>query len=130
MRITFLFLIATCLLASCSSKQKQIVGTWQMKGVFNDGVDVSEEHNPENDRWISFDSDGNYSSGGSPYGSNTGKWSFNDEGFLFLDSDADEGDDSYWEVSIQKDQMTWKGAVFEFTKTFSIEMERSEVPSS
>lgn len=97
--------------------------------VSNDGLDVSQEHNPESNRWIDFKDTGVYVSDGDPYGKNSGKWSFNEEGLLFLDSDADEGDDSYWEVDITKNKMVWKGAVFEFTKTFSIEYLRSIDPS-
>lgn len=91
-----------------------------MDKVYNDNVDVSTEHNPNNDRWIEFDEDGNYKTDGTPYGPNTGKWSFTDEGLLYLDSDADEGDDSYWKVGFDDEGMTWKGAKFEFTKTFKI----------
>lgn len=117
------------LLASCQSKEQQILGKWNMHLVSNDGTDVTEEHNPENNRWIDFKDNGAYISDGDPYGKNSGKWSFNEEGFLFLDSDADEGDDSYWEVDISKNKMVWKGAVFEFTKTFSLEYRRAEDPT-
>lgn len=130
MRRLSALLLSAVLLTSCGAKkQKQLVGKWNMTKVYNDGVDVSSEHNPQNDRWVTFAEDGSFQSGGTPYGENMGTWSFNEAGFLFLNSDAGEGDDSYWEVTIDKGRMTWTGAVFEFTQTFSIELTRAKNPT-
>ena len=69
---------------------------------------------------IEFNKNGTFKSGGDPYGENTGKWSFNEQEILFIDSDAGEDDDSYWQVKISKDTMIWQGMKFDFAKRFEI----------
>ena len=93
-----------------------------MQQVVLDGTqDVTEEHNPESDRYIVLHEDGTFESGGSPHGTNTGRWAFDETAReLYLDSDAGENDDSYWTVSFENGQMKWQGARFEFSKRFTI----------
>jgi hypothetical protein len=65
--------------------------------------------------------EGSFVSGRGDYRENTGKWIINEkEKELFIDSDAGEDDDSYWEISIDNDKMFWKGKKFEFNKRFEI----------
>ena len=99
-----------------------------MQRIVQDGTsDVSSEHNPESDRYIIFNSDNTFESGGSPYGKNTGAWTLDQEsGELFLNSDAGEDDDSYWIVRFDGEAMHWQGARFEFNKRFTIEHKRSK----
>lgn len=83
--------------------------------------DVSAEQNPEENRFIIFNEDLTFESGGDPYGKNTGAWSFDiPTKTLYLDSDAGEDDDSYWIVTIDKNQMLWQGTHFEFNSRFTI----------
>jgi len=93
--------------------------------------DVTEEHNPGNNRWIKFMPDsaeemkGIFESGRGEDKENTGKWVIN-ENELFIDSDAGQNDDSYWEISFDADKMYWKGRRFEFNKRFEIVHEKVE----
>lgn len=92
-----------------------------MGTILQNGRDVSAQHNPANNRWIELMDDGSFVSDGDPYGRNTGKWTFDDTTReLFLDSDAGEGDDSYWIVSRTGEELVLKGARSEFTKDFSM----------
>lgn len=118
------------LLAGCSSSgtftddpDYLFVGRWAMDRVYEDGTEVTEEHNPADDRWIEFSPDGVFESGGQPYGHNSGKWTFDpDTGVLFIDSAAGEGDDSYWYVSFDRNkrEMRWKGVRSDFTSRFEL----------
>jgi hypothetical protein len=115
---------------SCSSSSnfgKKISGKWFMVKVMELSKDVTASHNPNNNRWISFKADkdfsfkGSFESGTGEERENTGKWFYDDKTKeFFLDSDAGEDDDSYWEVSFNADSMYWKGKKFEFNKRFEI----------
>lgn len=97
--------------ASCQSRsaQDQLVGTWFMDKVFEYDKDVTEKHNPANDRWIEFKPDGTFVSDGQPFGRNTGRWKVdNEQSILYLDSDVDD-DDSEWKISFDGDKTTWTG---------------------
>ena len=120
-----LLLLVLSISASVSTAQTQaesIVGRWNMDKIVMDGDnDVTAEHNPSENRYIVFNKDGTFQSGGDPYGENTGKWTLNAENKeLYLDSDAGEDDDSYWIMKINGDEMHWQGARFEFSKRFQI----------
>lgn len=93
-----------------------------MVQIIQDGAnDVSDEHNPAGNRYVIFNADQTFESGGDPNGKNTGQWQLNEKtGELFVNSDAGEADDSYWIVSIDGDTMKWQGARFEFNKRFEI----------
>ena len=115
---------------SCSSENsfnEKISGKWKMVKVLELSEDVTASHNPGNNRWISFKANadipfkGNFKSGTGEERENTGKWFYNDKKKeFFLDSDAGEEDDSYWEVLFNADSMYWKGRKFEFNKRFEI----------
>ena len=127
MRSVLILFSMSILFIQCNSSNSietsPIIGQWKMKQVFEEDQDVSSQHNPKNDRWIQFKADHTFLSDGSPYGRNTGKWSINDSE-LFLDSDAGEGDDSYWIVDIEGQSMKWKGTRSDFTEKFSISHEK------
>lgn len=117
-------LLLPLLLAFCvpdGALTDALVGRWTMATVVQDGRDVTAEHNPAGDRYVVFHADGTFETGGTPYGRNTGRWTF-DEGTqeLYLDSDAGEGDDSYWTVTFDGDAMRWQGARSEFTERFVV----------
>ena len=116
------FLSLFLLMIACNPKVSQkISGTWQMQKVYDNSSDVTEEHNPARDRWITFLSDGSFQSGGEPYGNNGGKWTYDDEtNVLYLDSDAGEGDDSYWNLKLNQQEMVWSGTKSSFTSRFRI----------
>jgi hypothetical protein len=107
----FLILIGLMVL-SCGSPDKldrQLVGTWMMHNVFEYDKDVTEIHNPSDNRWIEFKEDGSFVSDGDPFGRNTGRWKADHEtSVLYLDSDR-EDDDSEWKVTITGDQLIWTG---------------------
>lgn len=112
-----LFLFTAC----SSSIPKQLNGTWLMESVYDNSNNVTAQHNPEQNRWITFLENGSFISGGQPYGDNKGKWMYaTSERVLFLDSDAGEGDDSYWVIQLKKDTMNWTGAKSSFTERFRI----------
>jgi hypothetical protein len=105
---------------------QKLEGKWMMHQVLQDGEDVTEEHNPQQDRYIIFWEDGIFESGGTPYGSNTGRYTYApEEGSLFLDSDAGPDDDSRWKVTIEQDTMKWQGVGGEWANRFRIIHHRS-----
>lgn len=96
-----------------------------MTKVYDNTNNVTAEHNPKQDRWITFSKDGSFQSGGSPYGKNAGKWTYHEaDNVLYLDSDEGEGDDSYWVLQVTKDSMNWSGARSSFTERFKISYTR------
>jgi len=121
---------------SCSEQLnfgEKISGKWNMVKVLEFSEDVTENHNPGHNRWISFKADpetpfeGSFESGTGGVMKNTGRWFLNEKGEeFFLDSDAGEEDDSYWVVTFSSDSMHWKGRKFEFNKRFEIFYKKSE----
>ncbi len=102
-----------------------------MTKVLDRSEDVTKNHNPENNSWIRFikdekkDNYGIFESGRGNQKQNTGKWSIN--GFeLFIDSDAGDDDDSYWQVIIKNDEMHWIGQRFDFNKRFEIFFKKTD----
>lgn len=96
-----------------------------MERIYDDGTDVSEEHNPAGDRYIVLRADGQFESGGQPYGRNTGRWTYDPESQeLGLDSDAGAQDDSRWSVRLRGDVMEWSGVGSEFARRFRITSRR------
>ena len=108
-RLAILLLI---ILSSCGQSNKldkNITGTWAMDKVYEYEKDVTEKHNPKNERWIEFKADGSFISDGEPFGRNTGRWTIdNEKSILFIDSDVDD-DDSEWKVTFDNDQLIWIG---------------------
>jgi len=112
-------------LARCLDQNPE--GRWRMLQVVQDGKDVTEEHNPYRERYIIFSDDGTFETGGRPYGSNTGRYTYvHEEGHLFLDSDAGAEDDSRWNVTIEGDTMQWQGMGSEWANGFRIIHLRSD----
>ncbi len=109
-------------LVSCAKTnvEDQILGRWEMSKVLQTGKDVTDQHNPERNRFINFNPDGTFESGGDPFGPNTGKYSFDEKGNLYLDSDAGPDDDSSWLVNISENEMIWKGLANEFAREFEL----------
>jgi hypothetical protein len=134
----YILILTTVLIVifSCSreiSFSEKISSKWDMIKVVELSEDVTEIHNPNNNRWISFKADtdspaiGSFKSGTGRKTENTGKWSFSEESNeLYLDSDAGVEDDSYWEVSFNADSMFWNGRKFEFNKRFEIIHKKSQ----
>ena len=110
---------------------KNIIGKWKMIKVMEMSKDVTGQHNSENNRWIRFVPDslaelkGTFESGRGDEKDNTGKWVLNGNE-LFIDSNAGEDDDSYWETTFEGNKMFWKGKRFEFNRRFEIVHERVE----
>ena len=134
----FIFLLISGLVFTCSCKsdvnvKENINGKWSMNNVKEVSEDVTQRHNPNNDRWIKFidnaeiENGGTFESGSGDTKENSGKWFYNEkENELYLDSDAGEDDDSYWSVTIEGNTMLWKGRKFEFNKRFEIEYTKLE----
>jgi len=115
--LIFLGLIVGC----TSSPTDEITGKWFMYKVIQNEQDVTSEHNPYNERYLTLKVDSSFESGGRPYGENTGKYVFNEkENTLFLDSDAGPDDDSHWNVTISNDTMYWQGYGSEWAENFRI----------
>jgi hypothetical protein len=115
-----LFLIS--LLPACTSgSEGEITGKWYMLKVIQSGQDVTSEHNPFNERFISIRVDNSFESDGRPYGKNTGKYIFNnEESTLFLDSDSGPDDDSQWKVTFKGDTMHWQGFGSKWAEAFEL----------
>lgn len=123
-RHLFLSVVVISVLFACqesSINQDQLIHKWQMGAIHQNGQDVSAWHNPEQNRWIELKADGTFVSDGDPYGRNTGKWTFDETTReLYLDSDAGEGDDSYWILARTDGDLLLSGARSEFTQQFSM----------
>jgi len=111
LRILTLIVLTTSIF-SCSTKQspeKQLIGKWVMVEVYDGENDVTSKHNPENNRWIKFNRNGSFESGGDPHGYNDGNWELDTEKLiLFLDSKM-EDDDSEWKISFEENKTIWRG---------------------
>lgn len=121
-------LILFVLFAGCTQTiENKFLDKWEIVSVVQNGNDVSEEHNPKGNRYITFSNDGTFKSGGDPYGKNTGRYFVNNLNYyLFLDSDAGPDDDSIWIVSFDGNNMSWKGVGNEFAEGFQINYLRSK----
>jgi len=112
MKNFFSFILVAIAMLSCQSSgslDQQIVGRWKMDKVFESDLDMTEKHNPKNDRWIEFKSDGTFVSDGKPFGRNIGRWTTDNlQSILFIDSDVDD-DDSEWKVIFEANQTIWTG---------------------
>jgi len=110
-RILSLIILITGLF-SCSSNQtpkKQLIGKWTMIKVYDGENDVTNKHNPKNNRWIKFNRNGSFESGGDPHGYNDGSWELDPEKLiLFLDSNT-EDDDSEWKIDFDDNKTIWTG---------------------
>ncbi|MBN7812414.1 hypothetical protein J0A68_15785 [Algoriphagus sp. H41] len=107
LKIILLLFLLSC--GQSDQLDQKIIGTWTMEKVYEYENDVTEKHNPAQDRWIEFKSDGTFVSDGQPFGRNTGRWTADNEAsILYIDSDVDD-DDSEWSVTFDKDLSTWTG---------------------
>lgn len=109
-KITLLLTALLIISVAWSKKpEKKIIGTWSMYRVYEYDKDVTEKHNPKDNRWIEFMPDGTFISDGDPFGRNTGRWKVdNKKSILIIDSDVDD-DDSEWNLSFKADEMIWTG---------------------
>ena len=116
---------------SCTASNRltqDLTHTWKITQVISDGDDVTLQHNPNNDRYIRFDSNGSFESGGSPVGINTGKYVLDtNEHTLFLDSDAGEDDDSTWKINLQGNEMTWSGIGSAWHESFKLTFKKYQI---
>ena len=107
------------MVAFISEPGSELLGKWRIYKVIQNGQDVTQEHNPDNERYLILKSDSTFESGGRPFGKNTGKYIFNTEAeTLLLDSDAGPEDDSQWKVSFIGDTMRWQGYGSEWADNF------------
>ena len=121
MNKSILLLFGICLFACRSDSKDGMSGKWMIHQVIQNGKDVTAEHDPHKERYLIFNSDSTFKSGGRPFGENTGNYQFNKANSkLFLDSDAGAEDDSYWIVRINKDTMFWQGYGSEWAEDFQI----------
>ena len=110
--VNYLLICFFITFVSCSTKksqEKQILGKWKMEKVYEGEQEVTAIHNPKNNRWIKFNRNGSFESGGDPYGYNDGTWELDlEKSILFIDSKT-EGDDSEWNVTFEEDKLIWTG---------------------
>ena len=118
------FIPLICFVFLCSSGPSQdenLSGKWTMFKVIQYGKDVSPTHNPFNERYIIFNANGAFESGGRPFGENGGKYEYNPtDHTLFLDSDVGPEDDSKWKVTFNGDTMHWRGIGSEWAENFEL----------
>ena len=92
------FCLLACTLACSSPKQSaKLTNKWMLHTVLRNGNDVTERHNPNNERWIEFQSDSTFTSGGRPFGDNSGRWTLETQDkqqTLYIYSNAGNDDDS------------------------------------
>ena len=106
--------------------EARLVGRWEMDRVLDRGDDATATHNPAGDRYVVLRADGTFESGGQPYGTNTGRWTYEPTyRELTLDSDLGEADDTYWIVTVEDDVMEWAGVRSETARRFRIFARRS-----
>ncbi len=110
------------LISGCASNPvNEILGKWSMHKVIQDEKDVTEEHNPYDERFLIMREGSTFESSGRPFGRNTGSYVFDQNNHtLFLDSDAGTEDDSQWKITIEGDTMHWLGHGSEWAKGFEI----------
>ena len=81
-----------------------------MESVTIEGQDRGLDLNPENNRWLSFDLKGQFTSGSGSEQENGGTYQLDpNTATIELDSDAGEGDDSNWRIEIEEDVMIMRG---------------------
>jgi Domain of unknown function (DUF5004) len=111
-RTILLLLAFSAMLIACGTADtldKKLVGKWTMEKVYEYGEDVTAKHDPSDNRYLQFNSDGTFISDGDPFGRNTGRWKTdNEKSILFIDSDLDD-DDSEWKVTFAGDETIWTG---------------------
>jgi hypothetical protein len=108
----FYLLFIIMVFVACGSHptlESQIVGEWSMYKVYEVNSDVTHQHNPKGDRYIIFDADGNYKSGGDPFGENSGTWEIDEENSVLSIFSDDVDDDSQWHIRFEGDQTIWTG---------------------
>jgi hypothetical protein len=120
---TMVLLLITIGLFSCANTQdpqKQLIGKWKMVKIYEGEKDVSSQHNPKNNRWIKFNRNGSFESGGDPQGPNEGEWEFDVKTMvLFIDSKK-EDDDSEWKIAFEDDKMIYKGIGTQRQESFKL----------
>lgn len=120
----FIISIGIILLTACSAGKISVSSlstTWTMDKVYEKKVNVTNRENPNRDRYISFQADGTFMSGGEPYGDVTGTWEIlPDRTLLITPSNHDEVGTSQWIATIKGATMVWRG-------TGNDELERLEV---
>jgi hypothetical protein len=124
------FLVALLLiLAACGTNsrlEERLVGHWIMDKVIEQGVDVTAEHNPQANRWIRFNKDGSFKSGGDPFGDNSGSYEIeNNRSILYIYS-SEEDDNSEWNIQIEGNEMTWTGIGTQRKEGFKLIFSKSE----
>lgn len=122
-----LLAVAGCATTASSSApaRTDLIGSWTMDRIYDQGKDVSDEHNPAGDRYIVLRADGQFESGGQPYGRNTGRWTYDPASReLGLDSDAGPEDDSRWVVRLRGNEMEWSGVGSDYARRFRITSHR------
>ena len=115
-----------CATMASAPEPNALVGRWAMERITDGGADVTAEHNPAGDRYITLKADGTFESGGQPYGRNTGRWTYRPRTRrLGLDSDLGPDDDSIWTVSVRGDVMEWRGEGSAYARRFRIVARRA-----
>lgn len=121
MKFTITLVIVFLLPLSYQNSKNDILGTWRMYKVIQNGKDVTSEHDPYHERFLILKSDSSFESGGRPFGKNSGKYEFDEyENKLFLDSDTGPEDDSFWKVTFKGDTMFWRGYGSEWAEAFEL----------
>ena len=104
--------------------QSQLPGLWELAAVYEDSIDVTEKHDPFDERYIRFYATGAFESDGRPFTFNEGKWKLSkDQSILEIYSSV-ENDDSVWRIRIQDDRMEWKGVGSDWKEGFLLCFER------
>ena len=109
----FIFLLSFVFLFACtpqSNLRDNLSGKWNMVAVKIYEEDANPTLNPTGDRWLSFQTDGTFTSGSGAVQENAGKYTLDElTHALSLDSDAGPGDDSDWTVTLKSDTLLMRG---------------------
>lgn len=104
---------------------EQILGTWTLVSVFKDSINVTDTHDPFDERYIRFLSEGSFQSDGRPFNYNSGEWNRSGDGSLLKLCSNVDYDNGAWMIRVQGDRMEWKGVGSAVKEGFLLCFERT-----
>ncbi len=106
-----------------------LIGKWMMYKVYHKGKDITEEHNPEQSRWVKFAKNGQYASGGAPYEVTLGHWKL-DGNIDVLEMSNGKSPNSLWKVILEGNELYWDGTGSEEMEKFRFILRRKDWKNS
>ena len=103
---------------------EQILGTWTLVSVFKDSINVTDAHDPFDERYIRFLPQGSFQSDGRPFDCNSGDWTISESGSILKLRSTVDYDNGAWMIRVQGDRMEWKGIGSDWKEEFLLCFER------